>query len=244
MKVIQLFSAFFLVTASCAEGFGLPGRRGGAFKKSLNIKGGGGSRGKIGGNGGSIPPVRGGGAGASDADGEKKGLWDSYLAVLESDPLPTKAVTSLLGFLIGDLLTQFFIDKDSEYNPVRTLRMAAFGLLIHGPTGHWFYGKLDGAIVGTSAKVVASKVAIDQCLWNPIFGVMFLGFMGITTGLGVDGTITKIKNDLYTACTGSLKVWPIVHAIGFRFVPTEQRLLYINSVQIGYNMFLSIIGNK
>ena len=72
----------------------------------------------------------------------------------------------------------------------------------------------------------------------------FLGFMGATEGLGIDGAIEKIKSTLMTSVTGSWEVWPIVHAIGFRFGPTEQRLLYINSVQIGYNMLLSVIGNK
>ena len=34
------------------------------------------------------------------------------------------------------------------------------------------------------------------------------------------------------------------HTINFRFVPSSQRLLYINSIQIGYNVFLSFLGNK
>ena len=28
------------------------------------------------------------------------------------------------------------------------------------------------------------------------------------------------------------------------FVPPAQRLLYINTIQIGYNIFLSFLGNK
>lgn len=43
---------------------------------------------------------------------------------------------------------------------------------------------------------------------------------------------------------GSWKVWPLAHAINFALVPTSQRILYINSIQIGYNMFLSIIGSR
>ncbi len=44
--------------------------------------------------------------------------------------------------------------------------------------------------------------------------------------------------------TGSWKVWPVAHAINFRFIPTQQRVLYINSIQIGYNCFLSLISNR
>ena len=56
---------------------------------------------------------------------------------------------------------------------LRLFRLASFGFLVHGSTSHWFYGMLDGKIPGTSAGVVASKVFIDQVLWNPIFGIMF-----------------------------------------------------------------------
>lgn len=43
---------------------------------------------------------------------------------------------------------------------MRTIRLASFGFLIHGTTGHWFYGKLDKAIPGTGAMQVFSKVRL------------------------------------------------------------------------------------
>ena len=39
-------------------------------------------------------------------------------------------------------------------------------------------------------------------------------------------------------------VWVPAHTINFAFIPPSQRLLYINSIQIGYNVFLSFLGNK
>ena len=64
--------------------------------------------------------------------------------------------------------------------------------------GSKLYGKLDGAISGTSVIPVFTKVGIDQVLWNPIFGVMFFGYMGILEGRSISGTYNKIKNDLMT----------------------------------------------
>ena len=54
----------------------------------------------------------------------------------------------------------------------------------------------------------------------------------------------KIKSDLKTAVMGSWAVWVPAHTINFAFIPPSQRLLYINSIQIGYNVFLSFLGNK
>ena len=228
---------------------GFTGRLGAGWKKGIIPKGPGGGGGMMGGGGGPRDVSR----RAADGDGdeppapkaaEAAGLWAAYEKALEKDPLLIKGLTSMTGFAIGDILAQQFIEKKGKYNLNRTLKMASFGLLVHGTTSHWFYGKLDGKIPGTDAGAVASKVFIDQVLWNPIFGVMFFGYMGLWERQGVDGTIKKIKGDLMTQVTGSWTVWPVAHAINFKFIPTEQRVLYINTIQIFYNCFLSIIGNR
>merc|ERR1719379_2134156 len=111
-------------------------------------------------------------------------------------------MTSLVGFLVGDLLAQFAIEK-CAYDWYRTFRLATFGLLVHGTTGHWFYGKLDNLIPGKGGGAVASKVFIDQVLWNPIFGIMFFGYMGALTGMGPAGVFAEIKSKLLSQVTGS-----------------------------------------
>ena len=48
---------------------------------------------------------------------------------------------------------------------MRTIRLGSFGFLIHGTTGHYFYGFLDGKLPGTAPMTVATKVAIDQTMY-------------------------------------------------------------------------------
>jgi protein Mpv17 len=151
----------------------------------------------------------------------------------------------LTGFTAGDVLAQTFIEKDGKsYDIMRTARMGSFGFLIHGPTGHFFYGMLDSKLPGTKPATVASKVLIDQTIWNPIFGCMFFGYLNFCEGKSVDDYVVKLKTDLKTAVMGSWAVWVPAHTINFAFVPPAQRLLYINTIQIGYNIFLSFLGNK
>jgi protein Mpv17 len=173
------------------------------------------------------------------------GLWARYNALLEAQPLLTKALTSLTGFTAGDILAQKFIEPgDKPYDVMRTIRLGSFGFLLHGTTGHYFYGFLDSKLPGTAPVTVASKVAIDQTLWNPIFGLMFFGYLNVMEGKSFDDYVNKIKADLKTAVMGSWAVWVPAHTINFAFVPPSQRLLYINTIQIGYNVFLSFLGNK
>ncbi|CAM9287316.1 unnamed protein product [Ectocarpus sp. 4 AP-2014] len=172
------------------------------------------------------------------------GIWAAYNKALAAQPLLVKAMTSFTGFTVGDILAQKFISPEDDYDFMRTLRLGTFGALVHGPTGHYFYGMLDAKLPGTKPMTVASKVAIDQTIWNPIFGVMFFTYLGLAEGKSVDDIQKKIKNDLATAVMGSWTVWIPAHTINFKFVPTSQRLLYINTIQIGYNIFLSFLGNK
>ena len=65
--------------------------------------------------------------------------------------------------------------KASNYDWPRTARLASFGFLVHGPSGHAFYGALDRRLPGTKPSTVAAKVLIDQIFWNPCFAVMVSG---------------------------------------------------------------------
>ncbi|GMI56405.1 hypothetical protein ScalyP_jg6471 [Parmales sp. scaly parma] len=170
--------------------------------------------------------------------------WAAYNEKLESNPLATKAMTSLIGWALGDYLAQTFIGGGGVFNFKRFARLSAFGFLYHGPSGHYFYNWLDKQIVGTGPVAVAKKVLFDQLIWCPIFMTVFFAYLGLVTGDSLAAISAKISADLFTAVKGSWKVWPLVHTINFRFVPTKHRLLYINTVQIGFNIFLSLIGSK
>jgi protein Mpv17 len=138
---------------------------------------------------------------------------------------------------------QIFI-SGGAFDMKRFITLSAFGFLYHGPSGHYFYNWLDKQIEGTGAKEIAMKVAFDQIIWCPIFMTVFFTYLGLCNGDSATMIVDKIKKDLFTACQGSWKVWPIVHAVNFKFISTKHRLVFINAVQVAFNMFLSIIGSK
>lgn len=217
------------------------------FGSGLGAFGGGaGSAGGSGGRRGRTDGLSaGGGPGSSGKNNIFVSLWATYNSRLACYPITTKAITSLVGFFLGDLVAQKFLGEDgAAFNWARVGRMAAFGFLIHGPTGHYFYSFLDRLIVGATPIKVAAKVAVDQLFWAPIFTALFFSFLGFAEGKSLDEVIDKINRDTWTAVTTSWKFWPLAHTINFAFVPTSQRLLYINALQIGYNVILSILGNK
>ena len=48
--------------------------------------------------------------------------------------------------------------------------------LIGGPISHAWYWTLDKFLIGTSAKIIAKKILLDQTIASPTF--LFIFFMG------------------------------------------------------------------
>ena len=65
---------------------------------------------------------------------------------------------------------------------------------------------------------------------------MFFGYLGLAEGQDFNGIKARVEKDLWASVKGSWTVWPVAHAINFRFIPNEQRLLYINSVQVRWSL--------
>mmetsp|Transcript_26150 Transcript_26150/g.102517 ORF Transcript_26150/g.102517 Transcript_26150/m.102517 type:complete len:101 (-) Transcript_26150:2908-3210(-) len=72
------------------------------------------------------------------------GIWAAYNARLAAKPLQTKTLTSFTGFILGDLVAQApDLAAGKPWDSWRTTKLAAFGLFLHGPIGHYWYGFLD-----------------------------------------------------------------------------------------------------
>ncbi|KAF7116642.1 hypothetical protein RHSIM_RhsimUnG0020800 [Rhododendron simsii] len=63
--------------------------------------------------------------------------WTWYLSLLDKHPVLTKAVTSALLTLIGDLICQVMIDQVPSLDLKRTFLFTLLGLVLVGPTLHF-----------------------------------------------------------------------------------------------------------
>jgi Mpv17 / PMP22 family len=77
-------------------------------------------------------------------------LWQGYNASLKSNPIATKSLTCATAYAVGDTIAQLSTSRQhslprrlAALDPVRTARLALFGLLWTGPTGHVFYNWLE-----------------------------------------------------------------------------------------------------
>lgn len=167
------------------------------------------------------------------------GIVNAYNVALSRHPVATKALTSLIGFAVGDRIAQLF--GGAPFDVLRCARLSMYGFLIDGPIGHYFYQFLDRTICPDDPKgpkSVLTKTAIDQLVWAPLMTVLFLAFLTTLEGRP-DAVLSVIHAKLVPIYLANLGIWPIWHIINFRYVPPEQRILFNNLVAVAWTTYLS-----
>ena len=91
-----------------------------------------------------------------------------------------------MGWALGDFIAQRFIGK-AAFDVGRFVRLSAFGLLYHGPSGHYFYNWLDRKIEGTG-ELVGWLVGAEG------FGGLLEGGRGVGRGGGVGGQDSPFRS--------------------------------------------------
>jgi len=163
-----------------------------------------------------------------------------YESALASAPLATKCVTSAVGFAVADVVAQTLSGGFSD--PKRFLGNSVFGLILYGPASSAWYGVLDQYVypeIADSPIAVTAKTALDQLIWAPILITGLFAWDLQCKGENMSEELPgKLNRDLLNTLKVNWTFWPVFHLINFRFVSPADRILYINCVQVLYNVFL------
>lgn len=115
------------------------------------------------------------------SQGRQVCLKDSYALVWATEvftPLVSRA-----GGMLGDGLAQ--LASGEPFDVARNMRMASYGLLIGGPSGHMWHKFLDATVMPhapKSTRAVLSKLAADQLAFAPLANVALFAFIECTKG--------------------------------------------------------------
>uniref|UniRef100_A0A1B6GB50 Mpv17-like protein 2 n=1 Tax=Cuerna arida TaxID=1464854 RepID=A0A1B6GB50_9HEMI len=143
----------------------------------------------------------------------------------------------------GDIIEQHYeiVTKQKEqWDRVRTHHMSISGMTV-GIVCHTWYKYLDRALPGRTLTIVMKKVIIDQIVCSPICISVFFLTLSYLEHLSWEVTkkeiITKGKR-LYIA---EWVVWPPAQVVNFYFLPTRFRVLYDNTISLGYDVYTSYV---
>lgn|SRR3990167_2397363 len=165
-------------------------------------------------------------------------------------PVKTQILTSGVLWFAGDLVAQKIEGKKHDW--LRTCRMTMYGLCVAGPTFVWWYNFLDRNTLFLmkygKPLFVAGKVFADQCIFEPIY---LLVFFSATTALNhFDKPNTfellkqKVKSEFVSTYIVDCTIWPTIQAVNFSIVPVRYHPLVVNTVNIGWNCFLDYVSHK
>ncbi|CAD7699152.1 unnamed protein product [Ostreobium quekettii] len=177
-------------------------------------------------------------------------LWCGYRWSLSRRPLLTKSLTSMVGFVAGDMVAQLSagarlrLAGARKYDVGRTFRMAVFGGAIAGPLSHVWFQALDKTVLPDIPKhpiAVVIKSAADQLFMAPLGTVLFYTSLRSMESQAHMAMAT-IKAKLVPTLKINYKFWPLAHIINFAMVPPPLRILYVNCMSILWAVVLSRIA--
>jgi protein Mpv17 len=117
------------------------------------------------------------------------------------------------------------------------------GLIGHGPMSHFWYNICDGFFADTLHLTAwwafIPKVFIDQTLWGPIWNNTYLLLIGLMKMERLDVIWEDIKKSTVPMVVSGLKLWPAAHTVTYGLIPIENRLLWVDMVEIIWVTVLS-----
>jgi len=197
-----------------------------------------------------------------------KYLWHAYNLALQKYAL-AQVITAGSLYAAGDALCQFVMirrekskkqsaesmEADSseshgqtKYDIWRTVRFGVYGLCISGPLSYLWYRALDRFIhvpkgLATwswkSVKMSLQKVLWDELVFGPVTLGVFFTCISLLEGKTLHESVQKCKKEFWTTLIVDFILWPPAQFINFMFLPTHFRILYISTLNLFWNAFLS-----
>ncbi|KAM0981457.1 hypothetical protein ACFX13_014820 [Malus domestica] len=214
----------------------------------LSVVSDGGSGGTGGGGSSGDGNYGGGGDGGANSEGGGRdennwSLLSWYLDLLAKYPVATKALTSALLTLTGDIVCQLVIDKAPYLDLKRTFLFTLLGLVLVGPTLHFWYLYLSKLVTMPGASGAFLRLVLDQFLFAPIFIGVFLSTLMTLEGKRSQ-VVPKLQQEWFSAVLANWQLWIPFQFLNFRFVPQQFQVLTANFISLTWNVILSFKAHK
>ncbi|XP_076941092.1 uncharacterized protein LOC143610518 [Bidens hawaiensis] len=171
--------------------------------------------------------------------------WSAYEEALKQNPLLAKMMISGVVYSIGDWIAQCCEGKPLlEFDRTRMFRSGLVGFTLHGSLSHYYYYFCEALFPFQDWWVVPVKVAFDQTAWSAVWNSIYFVVLGL---LRFDSPLTifnELKATFFPMLTAGWKLWPFAHIITYGVVPVEQRLLWVDCVELIWVTILSTLSNE
>ncbi|KAJ0548132.1 hypothetical protein HanIR_Chr08g0380121 [Helianthus annuus] len=171
--------------------------------------------------------------------------WSAYEEALKQNPLLAKMIISGVVYSIGDWIAQCCEGKPLlEFDRTRMFRSGLVGFTLHGSLSHYYYYFCEALFPFQDWWVVPVKVAFDQTAWAAVWNSIYFVVVALLRFESPLTIFKELKATFFPMLTAGWKLWPFAHIITYGVVPIEQRLLWVDCVELIWVTILSTLSNE
>lgn len=171
--------------------------------------------------------------------------WSAYEEALKRNPVLAKMVISGVVYSLGDWIAQCYEGKPLfEFDRTRMFRSGLVGFTLHGSLSHYYYQFCEELIPFQAWWVVPAKVAFDQTVWAATWNSIYYVVLGFLRFENPFSLYKEWKATFWPMLTAGWKLWPFAHLVTYGLVPVEQRLLWVDCVELIWVTILSTYSNE
>ncbi|KAG2297480.1 hypothetical protein Bca52824_044149 [Brassica carinata] len=171
--------------------------------------------------------------------------WVAYEQILKTNPVLAKMAISGVVYSLGDWIAQCYEGKPLfEFDRTRVLRSGLVGFTLHGSLSHYYYQFCEALFPFQDWWVVPAKVAFDQTVWSAIWNTIYYTVLGLLRFQSPDKIFGEIKTTFWPMITAGWKLWPLAHLVTYGVIPVDQRLLWVDCIELIWVTILSTYSNE
>ncbi|KAI5069638.1 hypothetical protein GOP47_0015939 [Adiantum capillus-veneris] len=171
--------------------------------------------------------------------------WSAYEEALKTNPILAKMMISGCVYAIGDWIAQCYEGKPIlEISRKRMIRSGLVGFCLHGSLSHFYYHICEALFPFKDWWGVPIKVAFDQTIWSAIWNSIYFVTLGVLRLESPTSIASELRSTFWPMLTAGWKLWPFAHLITYGVIPVEQRLLWVDCVELIWVTILSMYSNE
>ncbi|XP_074311060.1 uncharacterized protein LOC141646948 [Silene latifolia] len=171
--------------------------------------------------------------------------WTAYEESLKTNPVLAKMVISGVVYSVGDWIAQCYEGKPLfDFDRARMIRSGLTGFALHGSLSHYYYEFCEELFPFHDWWAVPLKVAFDQTVWSAIWNSIYFTVLGFLRFESPVSIFKELKATFFPMLTAGWKLWPFAHLVTYGLIPVEQRLLWVDCVELIWVTILSTYSNE
>ncbi|XP_057964367.1 uncharacterized protein LOC131155332 [Malania oleifera] len=167
-----------------------------------------------------------------------------YLGMVKARPVLTKSITCSLIYTAADLSSQTIaLPSSQSYDFLRTLRMAGYGLIILGPSLHYWFNFVSKILPKRDLVTTLKKIIMGQTLYGPVMTTFFFSVNAALQGENSSEITARLKRDLLPTMINGVIYWPFCDFVTFKFIPVQLQPLVSNSFSYLWTVYITYMAS-